>query len=144
MVDNMHYCGGYREYWRNVKGCEGGVGDIEIHFVDSVAPGYFWIFPVNDDVANVGIGMVIGLLKKEKKKLKALQKDVIENHPLFKERFADAEMSRVVVKVGIPFGSPRKKEANQPLCQHARNQIGWGFLPRWWILFPVKAASVML
>ena len=45
MVDNMHYCGGYREYWRNVKGCEGGIGDIEIHFVDSVVPGYFWIFP---------------------------------------------------------------------------------------------------
>ena len=74
MVDNMHYCGGYREYWRNVKGCEGGVGDIEIHFVDSVVPGYFWIFPVNDEVANVGIGMVIGLLKKEKKKLEGSTK----------------------------------------------------------------------
>ena len=74
------------------KGCEGTVGDIEIHFVDSVIPGYFWIFPVSDDVANVGIGMVIDLLKKNKTKLKAMQKDVIENHPLFKERFADAEM----------------------------------------------------
>ena len=115
MVDNMHYCGGYREYWRNVKGCEGGVGDIEIHFVDSVVPGYFWIFPVNDEVANVGIGMVIGLLKKEKKKLKALQKDVIENHPLFKERFANSEMIEGSGKGWqLPFGSPRKKEKNQP------------------------------
>jgi len=115
MVDKMHYCGGYREYWRNVKGCEGGIGDIEIHFVDSVVPGYFWIFPVNDEVANVGIGMVIGLLKKEKKKLKALQKDVIENHPIFKERFADAEMIDGSGKGWqLPFGSPRKKEKNQP------------------------------
>ena len=91
------------------------MGDIEIHFVDSVVPGYFWIFPVNDEVANVGIGMVIGLLKKEKKKLKALQKDVIENHPLFKERFADAEMLDGSGKGWqLPFGSPRKKEPNQP------------------------------
>ena len=44
MVDNMHYCGGYREYWRNVKGCEGGIGDIEIHFVDSVSLVTFGFF----------------------------------------------------------------------------------------------------
>ena len=35
MVDRTHYCGGYREYWKNVKGCTENVGDIEIHFVDS-------------------------------------------------------------------------------------------------------------
>ena len=115
MVKNTHYCGGYREYWRNVGGCSGGVGDIEIHFVDSIIPGYFWIFPVSDDVVNVGVGMVINLLKKEKKKLKALQKDVIENHPLFKERFANSEMIKGSGKGWqLPFGSPRKKEKNQP------------------------------
>jgi len=69
LIDNTHFCDGYREYWRNVKGCGHGVGDIEIHFVDSVVPGYFWIFPVSEDVVNVGIGMVVSLLKKEKKKL---------------------------------------------------------------------------
>ena len=115
MVDNTHYCGGYREYWRNVEGCSGGVGDIEIHFVDSIVPGYFWIFPVSEDVVNVGVGMVINLLKKEKKKLKALQKDVIENHPLFKQRFANSEMIEGSGKGWqLPFGSPRKKEKNQP------------------------------
>lgn len=115
MVDNTHYCGGYREYWRNVEGCSGGVGDIEIHFVDSIIPGYFWIFPVSEDVVNVGVGMVINLLKKEKKKLKALQKDVIENHPLFKQRFANSEMIEGSGKGWqLPFGSPRKKEKNQP------------------------------
>ena len=115
MVNNTHYCGGYREYWRNVEGCSGGVGDIEIHFVDSIVPGYFWIFPVSEDVVNVGVGMVINLLKKEKKKLKALQKDVIENHPLFKQRFANSEMIEGSGKGWqLPFGSPRKKEKNQP------------------------------
>ena len=89
LVDRMHYCGGYREYWKNVKGCEGDIGDIEIHFVDSVVPGYFWLFPLGGGVVNVGIGMVLGMLDKQKKKLKPLQTDVINNHPQFKDRFAD-------------------------------------------------------
>lgn len=115
MVDRDHYCGGYREYWRNVKGCGENIGDIEIHFVDTVIPGYFWLFPVSENVVNVGIGMVVGLLNKQKKKLKALQADVIANHPMFKERFADAEMIPKSARGWqLPFGSPRKKNSRQP------------------------------
>ena len=115
MMDRDHYCGGYREYWQNVKGCETNVGDIEIHFVDSVIPGYFWLFPVSENVVNVGIGMVMGLLDKQKKKLKALQADVIANHPMFKERFAEAKMVPGSAKGWqLPFGSPRKKTSRQP------------------------------
>ena len=115
MMDRDHYCGGYREYWRNVKGCEESVGDIEIHFVDTVIPGYFWLFPVSENVVNVGIGMVVGLLDKQKKKLKALQADVIANHPMFKDRFADAEMVPGSARGWqLPFGSPRKKSSRQP------------------------------
>lgn len=115
MVDRMHYCAGYREYWQNVEGCGPDVGDIEIHFVDSIIPGYFWLFPVSEGVVNVGIGMVIGLMDKQKKKLKAMQADVIANHPLFKERFANATMIEGSAKGWqLPFGSPRKKESRQP------------------------------
>ena len=115
MVDRTHYCGGYREYWKNVKGCTENVGDIEIHFVDTVVPGYFWLFPVSEGVVNVGIGMVMSLMDKQKKKLKAMQKDVIANHPLFKERFSEAELVPGSAKGWqLPFGSPRKKEKLQP------------------------------
>ena len=115
MVDRMHYCAGYREYWHNVEGCGPEAGDIEIHFVDSIIPGYFWLFPVSEGVVNVGIGMVIGLMDKQKKKLKAMQADVIANHPLFKERFANATMVEGSAKGWqLPFGSPRKKESRQP------------------------------
>ena len=115
MVDRAHYCGGYREYWSGVKGCEENAGDIEIHFVDSVIPGYFWLFPVAEGVVNVGIGMVLSEMDKQKKKLKALQADVIANHPLFKERFANATMVEGSGKGWqLPFGSPRKGEPRQP------------------------------
>ena len=53
----------------------------------------------------------MGLLDKQKKKLKTLQADVIANHPLFKERFADAKMIEGTGKGWqLPFGSPRKGE----------------------------------
>ena len=29
MMDRDHYCAGYREYWRGVKGCEDNVGDMK-------------------------------------------------------------------------------------------------------------------
>ena len=115
MVDRDHYCGGYREYWQNVKGCGDSVGDIEIHFIDTVVPGYFWLFPVSQGVVNVGIGMVVSLLDQQKKKLKALQTDVINNHPVFKERFAEATMIEGSGRGWqLPFGSPRKKAPMQP------------------------------
>ena len=115
MLDRRHYCGGYREYWENVKGCEGNVGDIEIHFVDTVIPGYFWLFPVSQNVTNVGIGMVMSLMDKQGKKLKAMQKDVIENHPIFSPRFKDAKFIQGSGKGWqLPFGSPRKGADMQP------------------------------
>ena len=110
--DDEHFCGGYREYWENVEGLEGPEGQIEIHFIDEVLPGYFWLFPVRDGVVNVGIGMLISEQRKQegmKKSLKKIQKWVIEEHPRFKERFKN---SRLVPgsKKGwqLPFGSPRK------------------------------------
>ena len=111
--DNEHFCGGYREYWENVEGLEGQEGPIEIHFIDEVLPGYFWLFPVRDGVVNVGIGMLISEQRKQKgikKSLKQIQKWVIEEHPRFKERFGGATLVPGSEKGWqLPFGSPRKR-----------------------------------
>ena len=109
-VDKKHYCGAYREYWTGVEGCEDWKGAIEIHFIEGVIPGYFWIFPVGGGVVNVGSGMVIAEMDKQKTKLRGLQEWVINEDPKFSKRFANAKM---VEKSGkgwqLPFGSPRKK-----------------------------------
>ena len=111
--DNEHFGGGYREYWENVEGLEGQEGPIEIHFIDEVLPGYFWLFPVRDGVVNVGIGMLISEQRKQKgikKSLKQIQKWVIEEHPRFKERFGGATLVPCSEKGWqLPFGSPRKR-----------------------------------
>ena len=110
MVDKDHYCGASREYWTGVEGCEDWKGAIEIHFIDGVIPGYFWIFPVGNGVVNVGVGMVLTEMDKQKTKLRALQEWVINEDPKFSKRFVNAKM---VEKTGkgfqLPFGSPRKK-----------------------------------
>ncbi|MBI5047157.1 FAD-dependent monooxygenase, partial [Candidatus Micrarchaeota archaeon] len=49
--DEMHQAVAVRAYYDNVD----GMGDkIELHFIDSVLPGYFWIFPLPNKRANVG------------------------------------------------------------------------------------------
>ena len=111
--DDEHFCGGYREYWENVGGLGDSEGPIEIHFIDEVLPGYFWLFPVQKGVVNVGIGMLISEQRKQKgkkKSLKQIQKWVIEEHPRFKQRFANATLVPKSQKGWqLPFGSPRKK-----------------------------------
>ena len=124
LIEKMHYCGGYREYWDGVKGCEGDSGNIEIHFVEGIIPGYFWLFPLGGGKVNVGSGLVFGLMDKKKKKLKALQADVIANHPAFKERFTDAKMIKGTGKGWqLPFGSPRKGRKNQPRKAYASGAL---------------------
>jgi len=118
MRDDDHYCGAYREYWTGVKGVGDEEGAIELHFVDDVIPGYWWIFPVQKGMVNVGIGMVISEQRKQKgirKSLKKLQHHLIHEHPLFKERFAEATMVEGSGKGWqLPFGSPRKGNTIQP------------------------------
>ena len=111
--DDEHFCGGYREYWEDVGGLGDSEGPIEIHFIDEVLPGYFWLFPVQKGVVNVGIGMLISEQRKQKgkkKSLKQIQKWVIDEHPRFKQRFANATLVPKSQKGWqLPFGSPRKK-----------------------------------
>ena len=111
--DDEHFCGGYREYWEDVGGLGDSEGPIEIHFIDEVLPGYFWLFPVQKGIVNVGIGMLISEQRKQKgkkKSLKQIQKWVIEEHPRFKQRFANATIVPKSQKGWqLPFGSPRKK-----------------------------------
>lgn len=92
--DHDHWIGAFRVYYTGVKGM---TNDIEIHFVEGLIPGYFWIFPVDDGMANVGSGMIetdLQATDKDGKKRVQLVEDtyrIMREHPVFKERFADAK-----------------------------------------------------
>ena len=125
MRDRAHACGAWREYWRGVEGVRQEDGELELHFLDDVVPGYLWLFPMAGGLVNVGCGMVLSAMDGRKEKLRALQARVLAEHPRMASRFAQATL---VEGSGtgwqLPFGSPRAQApAGQP-----RRMFGWGAL----------------
>ncbi len=105
-VDPKHTCIAYRAYYSGITGM---TGKLEIHFVKSIMPGYFWIFPMENGLANVGVGMVMEDMKKHGTDLGKAMEDITRNNPLFKERFANARMVTQLKAWQLPFGSKKRK-----------------------------------
>ena len=82
---------------------------IEIHLVKNLIPGYFWIFPLPDGEANVGLGMIISDMQEKKINLKQAVLDEIQKNPLFKDRFAGAQIVDDVKGWTLPVASYRRK-----------------------------------
>lgn len=92
------------------SGVTGMTGNIELHFVDEVMPGYFWIFPLNNGLANVGLGLLTSEKQKRKMDLKKVQEEIIANHRLFKERFKNAKIDEQGIKIWtLPLASHHRK-----------------------------------
>lgn len=106
--DSRHTLVAIRAYYDGITGMK---DMIELHFVDEAIPGYFWIFPVEDGKANVGIGMVIQDYQKKYrgKSLESLMYEVIQNNALFKDRFANAKQVGPIRGWNLPVGSKYRK-----------------------------------
>ena len=103
--DSEHWVVAIRCYYENVTGI---TDQIELHFVDEVLPGYFWIFPLEDQFANIGIGMRHDYLKRKNVDLKEALQTVISRPP-FANRFANARPLETPVGWNLPVGSTRRK-----------------------------------
>jgi geranylgeranyl reductase family protein len=103
--DPRHWVVALRQYFRNV----GGLTDqIELHYVDEVIPGYFWIFPLEEGYANVGIGMLHEYIKRQNIDLKQALKTVIDS-PTFRGRFINAKPVEEPVGWNLPVGSKHRQ-----------------------------------
>ena len=102
-LDERHYCAGLRAYYTGVTGFH-RLNHVELHFVDEAIPGYFWIFPMADGRANVGVGMLSQAIKKKDVRLKDVLAACVR-HPRFRERFEGAEPIGPVRGWGLPLGS---------------------------------------
>lgn len=105
-----HWIGAFRIYYKNVRDLG---SEMEVHFLDELLPGYFWIFPVGNGEANVGAGMVETELQgrggRPKINLRRATYDLIKNHPRFRDRFAGATEVAGSFKGGqLPCGSERR------------------------------------
>ncbi|MCX8163735.1 MAG: geranylgeranyl reductase family protein [Candidatus Micrarchaeota archaeon] len=111
-LDSYHSCDAIRQYFSSIK----GLSDyIEIHFLDSVQPGYFWIFPLENGTANVGLGLVSAELQKKMKNSKttliSLFQQAIRENKLLKDRFIEAKALGPITGWRLPFGSKKRKVA---------------------------------
>ncbi len=101
-----HFIVGTRQYY---KGVTGMTDRIEIHLIKSLLPGYFWIFPLDNGMANVGLGMITKDMNEKKVNLKdAMLKEIKEN-PLFVDRFKEAEPLEDVKGWNLPLSSFHRK-----------------------------------
>lgn len=106
--DPSHHAAGIRAYYCGVTGMD-SENFIELHFLEEFIPGYLWIFPLPDGMANVGIGLRTDLVSKRKLDLKKKLQELIEDHEVLRERFRNAELIGDIRGFGLPFGSRRLK-----------------------------------
>jgi geranylgeranyl reductase family protein len=107
VMEPAHYVAGLRAYYKNVHGMNRD-NFIELHFLKGLLPGYFWIFPLPNGEANVGVGVLSETVRKKKLDLKKILLDTVANDPVFKARFKDAELQGRIDGYGLPLGSKRR------------------------------------
>jgi geranylgeranyl reductase family protein len=105
--ENKHYCAGIRAYYSGVSGLH-QQNFIELHFLEELLPGYFWIFPLPNGMANVGAGMLSHVVSKKRINLKEDMLKAIANNPNIKHRFKGARLEGKISGWGLPLGSKRR------------------------------------
>ncbi len=107
-VEKDHYSAGIRAYYRGVTDFHQH-NFVELHYLKSLLPGYFWVFPLPNGMANVGLGMLSRDVSKHKVNLKEQLVDIIANHPQVAPRFANAELAGKIQGFGLPLGSKKRQ-----------------------------------
>jgi geranylgeranyl reductase family protein len=107
-VDPEHYCAGLRAYYKGVKDLDAD-NFIELHFLENFLPGYFWIFPLPNGYANVGVGMRSDVVGSRKVNLKKEMMRLIETDPEISKRFVGATLEGPIAGFGLPLGSRKRR-----------------------------------
>lgn len=107
-LDRKHHCAGIRVYYENIAAMHSDQF-IELHFYKELIPGYFWIFPLPGNKANVGLGILSDTVSKKKLNLSKLLHELIESHPNLKSRFREARPLESPKGYGLPLGSRKRK-----------------------------------
>ena len=101
-IADKAYCVGLRAYYKGVTGFHEN-GYIELHFLPEVLPGYLWIFPLPNGMANVGIGMLSDRIRAKKINLRNEMLNAIKNNPNIRHRFTNAVATDKIQGWGLPM-----------------------------------------
>jgi len=103
-MEMRHYGAGVSAYYENVEGFDPN-GYVELHFLEPLLPGYFWVFPLPNGQANAGIYTRSDVISKRGISLRNRLNHTIDNHPVIRKRFASARRISDIRGFGLPLGS---------------------------------------
>ncbi len=106
-VQPQHLFAGLRVYYKNISEMH-PQNFIELHFIPEALPGYLWIFPLPNNQANVGIGILSKDIKDKHIHLKTLLQKAIKTNPVLVRRFKDAEAVSSTAGWRLPLGSIKR------------------------------------
>ena len=90
------------------EGIEGLTDQIELHYVEEVKPGYFWLFPAGEGKANIGLGLSKDDAKREDRTLGDILEEITQSN-YFKDRFKNARPLEKPIGWNLPMGSIHRK-----------------------------------
>lgn len=94
---------GLRAYYTGVEGLD-KEGFIELHFLKDLLPGYFWIFPLPNGQANVGLGIRSDIQKAKRLNLREVFEEIITKNEHIAPRFKNASLVSKTKLHGLPLG----------------------------------------
>ncbi len=107
-IHRKHHSAGLRMYMENVQGFSSD-GLIELHFRKDLLPGYFWMFPMPGNRANIGLGVRSDVVARNQMKLRPKLLEIVRENSLLGERFSEASALEQPQGFGLPLGSTRRK-----------------------------------
>ena len=107
-INRKHYAAAIRQYWKNVDGIH-RQKLIEIYFPEKYPFAYFWIFPLNNNEANVGFGMASYHVVKENINVRKTLQEIISNDAHMAHRFKNAEPLEEPKGWGIPMATLNRR-----------------------------------
>lgn len=109
--NDKHHSVALRSYCTGVEGMH-DQNFLELHFLKSVLPGYFWIFPLPNGAANVGMGMLTQKVKGRKINLRETFLQILKSDESLAKRFQNAKIGEVK-GWGLPLGSDNINKVNK-------------------------------
>ncbi len=99
---------GLRAYYENVNGPR---DRVDIFFSDENYPGIYWMFPLGENEANIGLAMVASTLPKKEVHVKELLTDHIKKNKGISERIGNGTINGKIYGWPLNFFNPANKIA---------------------------------
>jgi len=122
-INYLDHAAAVRGYFKNVKDLI--MDTTEVYTLKRFLPGYFWIFPISKDIANVGFGMLSADISNKKVNIRKVFFDFIYSSSVISEKFKDSCLIGKLEGSGLPLGSRRIKIVgnNFLLCGDAASLV---------------------